>query len=156
MLAISEFSIDAAARAAALWDAIGKGVNEACILRCEGREHEAIAIIEKTLPPLIAEWSRICNRDAEECRQALRESFTRIQQQVSTAVICRRLVVNSLTTHDRPSTASTEIVQLRRRIPIDDIGCMLDALREHENLARWRQQHFPSATERAIPAFAAG
>jgi hypothetical protein len=144
-------------RTAELWRAIEQGANEACILRSEGQEAAAIKVLQTTLPPLIAEWSRACGQETEACRQALRELFARVQQQVSTAAICRRMVLRAFVPPPgRGRVAASEPVQLRRRVPIGDIGGMLDALEENERMTAFRHQYFPSSVGAPVAALAAG
>ncbi|MBI5690233.1 MAG: hypothetical protein HZC55_09035 [Verrucomicrobia bacterium] len=115
------------ARCGELWNAIEEGVREACLLRAEAREREAARLLQQELPPLIAEWSRGCGLAVPAAQQALRDLFTRVQRQVADAWLSRRLVLHSLGRADSPPAASGGF-QLRRRIPIDDIPGMLDAL----------------------------
>lgn len=143
-------------RTAELWRAIEQAANEACILRSEGQEAAAIKVLQTTLPPLIGEWSRECGQETEACRQALREMFARVQQQVATAVICRRMVLRAFVPPGRGRVAASEPVQLRRRVPIGDIGGMLDALKENERMTAFRQQNFPSYVGAPVAALAAG
>lgn len=139
-----------------LWRAIEQAANEACLLRSEGQEAAAIKVLQTTLPPLITEWSRTCGQETEACRQALRELFARVQQQVATAAICRRMVMRMFVPPGRGRVAATEPVQLRQRVPIDDIGGMLDALEENERMTAFRHQYFPSTVSAPVAALAAG
>lgn len=136
------------------WRRIDALVSEACVLRAEGREPEAIAIVQQTLPPLIAQWARGSGLAGEKCQQVLRELFARVQQQVATAAICKRLVLQSIDpTATRPDDGNGPL-QIRRRVPLGDIPAMLDALDEGERSAAYRRQHFPSKTRRPQPALA--
>ncbi len=123
-----------ASRSAELWRAIEDNVREACLLRAEDREAEAILILQETLPPLIGDWSRTAGLDVPAAQQALREMFARVQQQVANAALCRRLVLRSLGQTAAPGTvpAPAATFQLRRRVPIGDVPGMLDALGETE------------------------
>lgn len=143
-------------RTAELWRAIEQSANEACILRSEGQEAAAIKVLQTTLPPLITEWSRACGQETDACRQALRELFARVQQQVATAAICRRMVLRTFVPSGRGRVAASEPVQLRRRVPIGDIGGMLDALEENERMTAFRHQYFPSSVGAPVAALAAG
>lgn len=147
-----------ATRSADLWREIEASVSEACVLRAEGREPEAAAILQQKLPGLIATWSRGSGLAGDRCQAMLRELFAQVQQQVATARICKRLVLQSLD----PATPRTsgeeraQPMQLRRRVPIDDIPGMLDALDEGERTAALRRQNFPSPASRPRLALAAG
>ncbi len=123
-----------ASRSAELWRAIEDNVREACLLRAEDREAEAILILQETLPPLIGDWSRTAGLEVPAAQQALREMFARVQQQVANAALCRRLVLRSLgqTAAPGPVPAPAATFQLRRRVPIGDVPGMLDALGETE------------------------
>ncbi len=122
------------ARSAELWRAIEDNVREACLLRAEDREAEAILILQETLPPLIGDWSRTAGLDVPAAQQALREMFARVQQQVANAALCRRLVLRSLgqSAAPVPLPAPAATFQLRRRVPLGDVPGMLDALGETE------------------------
>lgn len=123
-----------ASRSAELWRAIEDNVREACLLRAEDRETEAILILQETLPPLIGDWSRNAGLEVPAAQQALREMFARVQQQVANAALCRRLVLRSLgqPAAPVPGPAPAPTFQLRRRVPIGDVTGMLDALGETE------------------------
>ena len=116
---------------AVVWRLIESGLRESCVLRAEGREIEALIILQKQLPALIREWSAGCDRSTESCRSALRDLFTKAQAQVAAAVLTRRLVLSSLPT-DRPLRGTRPGVQLIQRIPLTDINGMLDALHDAE------------------------
>lgn len=140
---------------AQIWNQIEQGVRESCVMRCEGREPEAAAMLQETLPPLIREWSAQSGGTPDECRQALRQLFTRAQEQVAAAMLSRRLVLASI----RPGevgAAAGGTLYLRRRIPLDDVPDMLDALQESERTAIRRGQDFPNLTPRPFAALAAG
>lgn len=144
------------ARTAELWRAIEDSVCEACVLRAEGREPEAIIIVQQKLPAMIAHWSRGAGLAAEHCRQTLRELFARVQQQVATATICKRLVLRSVDAAAPVRDVNSQHVQIRRRVPLDDIPAMLDALDESERSAVFRRQNFPSSALTAKTAMALG
>lgn len=131
---------------APLWAALEDAVREACTLRAEGLENDAIRILQEVLPGMIGRWSRSASRPAAECQQRLRELFARVQQQVATAQVCKRLVLRSLEASNRQAPLPAAAVRLQRRVPIDDIPGMLDALDEGERLATRRQNDFLSAT----------
>jgi hypothetical protein len=118
------------------------------MLRAEGREPAAIQILQHSLPPLVAEWSRGAGKPSEQCQQRLRELIAQVQQQVATAAMCKRLVLRSVAP-ERPRTeARSEAVQVSRRVPLADIPGMLDALEEGERTAAFRRQYFPSNAHR--------
>lgn len=139
-----------------LWRSIEQFVSEACVLRAEGREAEAIVIVQQTLPPLVAQWSRGAGMATEQCQQALRELFARVQQQVATAAICKRLVLQSVEAGATDRVTPGARFQIHRRVPLDDIPAMLDALDEGERAATFRRQYFPSHAARSQPALAVG
>ncbi len=143
-------------RTAELWRSIEESVSEACVLRAEGREAEAIAIVQGKLPALISVWSRGAGISGEECQQVLRELFARVQQQVATATVCKRLVLQSVDPRAPRRGEASAPVQIRRRVPLDDITGMLDALDEGERMAAVSRQNFPSITNRPQAALAMG
>lgn len=138
-----------------LWMALEDAVREACTLRAEGLEKEAMRILQEVLPAMIARWSRATGRPAAECQQRLRELFARVQQQVATAQVCKRLVLRSLETASPEMRLPTGAVRLQRRVPLDDIPGMLDALDEGERLVVPRRTPFLPATRSPAPAGAA-
>lgn len=144
------------ARTAELWRLIEASVSEACVLRAEGREPEAIAIVQGKLPSLIGEWSRGAGHSSEQCQTVLRDLFARVQQQVATATICKRLVLQSIEPATPRSGAAPTVGQIRRRVPLDDIPGMLDALDEDEREATFRRQNFPSQSRRPQAALVLG
>ena len=139
-----------------LWCTIERSVAEACLLRAEGRNPEAITIVQQTLPSLIAEWSRCSGLSSEHCQRTLRELFARVQQQVSTATLCKRLVLQSVASGEAAREATPERFQIKRRVPLHDIPAMLDALDEGERAAQFRQQNFSTRAVRFTPAMALG
>lgn len=144
------------ARTAELWRLIEASVSEACVLRAEGREPEAIAIVQGKLPAFISEWSRGAGHSSERCQTVLRDLFARVQQQVATATICKRLVLQSFEPAATRSGAAATVGQIRRRVPLDDIPGMLDALDEDEREATFRRQNFPSQSRRPQAALVLG
>ena len=133
-----------------VWSSLESAAREACVLRAEGREAEALAVLGERLPGLIEVWSAGAGLTTEKAKQALRDMFTRVQQQVATASIARRLVLSSIQVRPEvgsvPGTASLtpgeaavmrtgSRVSLHRRVPIGDIRGMLDALDEGERMA---------------------
>lgn len=117
------------------WDEIARVVHETCVLRCEGREAEAMAMLETQLPGMIRTWSTGSGLSGEECRRRLRELFAQAQQQVATAQTARRLVLSSLGREDgKNDRRAPGRLQVRRRVAIDDVAGMLDALDENDRL----------------------
>ena len=140
-----------------LWREIDEAVREACILRAEGREAESMRILQDQLPGLISAWSRGTGRPAETLQQELRELFARVQQQVATATICKRLVMREVDgPRAMPQDGSDRVIIRRRHIPLDDIPGMLDALDEDERSSGLRRQKFPSPVLRHPLAIAGG
>jgi hypothetical protein len=131
--------------ASKLWQAIVGTTREACLLRQEGREQEAVDLLQQTLPGTIRQWSNVCGESAERCRELLRDLFNREQEAARTALLQRRLIVDEVCSRLQvqraaPETVESRIVvknalqpvQLRRRVPIDDVVGMLDALQQVE------------------------
>ncbi len=114
-----------------VWQMIEANLRESCVMRCEGRETEALVILREQLPALIREWSVGCGRSNESCRSALRDLFAKAQEQVAAAMLTRRLVLSAIRTDLKPRPGSAGL-QLSQRIPIGDINSMLDAMREVE------------------------
>ncbi len=129
------------------WRAVENAVREACVLRAEGREAEATALLRDAVQPLIATWARTSGLTTPECQQALRELFVRVQEQVATAVVCKRLVLRSTEVQARLGRTTGGAVQVHRRVPIGDIPGMLDALDEGERIAALQGREFSSVTE---------
>ena len=142
--------------AASIWKQIEHGVREACVMRCEGREREAAAMLQETLPPLVREWSASCGAPADTCRSRLRELIDKAQEQVAAAMLSRRLVLASLGSENVRANPNGSF-HLRRRIPIDNVPDMLDALQESERAAALQQtRNFPAHASRPLAALAAG
>ena len=122
-----------------LWNEIVRWTLEACILRKEGREAQVAELLQDRLPGLIRTWSGSCGLPTETCKQNLRALFRRIQDSIETGYVHRRLIVaevcaNLATQPASPGAAAPERgpVRLRRRVPIDDVSGMLDAVAEAE------------------------
>ena len=138
-----------------IWNQIEEGVRESCVMRCEGRAQDAAAMLQETLPTLIREWSAQSGATAEDCRQTLRQLFSKAQEQVAAAMLSRRLVLASIR-RDNVGCGASGTLYLRRRIPIDDVPDMLDALQESERTAFSREQDFLVPSSRPFAALAAG
>lgn len=134
-------------RASGLWQQIVEITREACVLRQEERESEAVVLLQQKLPPIIRSWSASCGAPADTCRQRLRELFASEQEQMRAALMQRRLIVDEVVSRLQVRAAATNAttsasavvltdatrpVQLRRRIPFNDVEGMLDALQEAE------------------------
>lgn len=122
-----------------LWNEIVRWTLEACILRKEGREGAVQELLRERLPALIRAWAGRCGKPAETCRERLRDLFARVQESVEEGFIQRRLIVEEVCARlGQPATAGAApsvrapALGLRRRISIDDIPGMLDALAEAE------------------------
>jgi hypothetical protein len=124
-----------------LWNEIVRWTFEACILRKEGRESEVKVLLHERLPALIRAWSERSGQPAEASREQLRSLFSRAQESVELGSIQRRFIVEEVCARlARKGGAASAIrtvagspsLQLRRRVPIDDIPAMLDALAEAE------------------------
>jgi hypothetical protein len=131
-----------------LWNEIVRWTFEACILRREGDETKVTELLHDRLPTLIHAWSRGCGQSADACKQQLRALFSRAQESVEIGFIHRRLIVKEVCSRlgagarvpnpgdqaspreGRPTEPAG--VHLRRRIPLDDVPKMLDALAEAE------------------------
>ncbi|MBI3884219.1 MAG: hypothetical protein HY302_00575 [Opitutae bacterium] len=135
----------------ALWRQIESDVRESCVLRCEGRNADAVVLLHEKLPPLIREWSAASGWPAGHCRDALRQLFAKAQEQVANAVLARRLVLSSL-----PAGLPQAGLQLSQRIPLTDINGMLDALGDAERSACARPRNFPPAETDPVTCLTAG
>lgn len=136
-------------KAAALWSEIIGITREACLLRQEGREKEAVELLQQTLPAVIRRWSNSCGETSEYCREALRKLFAEEQHAARAAMVQRRLIVDEVCSRLQvgcaavqdasASVATVKVtvgpVQLRRRVAIDDVVGMLDALQQAERAA---------------------
>jgi hypothetical protein len=82
--------------------------------------------------------------------------IARTQEQVAAAMLSRRLAPPSIRlegVHANPNGS----LHLRRRIPIDNVPEMLDALQESERAAALhRTRNFPTHASRPLAALAAG
>src|SRR6266542_6012285 len=116
-LPIPTMSVASARDAASIWKQIEQGVRETCVMRCQGREPEAVALLQETLPRLVREWSATCGSTADARRSQLRELFAKAQEQVAAAMLSRRLVLASIRIDDVRAGANGSLY-LRRRIPI--------------------------------------
>lgn len=135
MLTLSSTSPVTVAPADALWREISEAAHESCVLRCSGRLREAKQIMEHTLPLVIREWSQACGLPVAERKQRLQKLFDQVQERVASAVISRRLAEEALPADEVRRRHVGRPMQLNRRIPIDDIAGMLDALNDLER--RW-------------------
>lgn len=131
------------ASADALWREITDAAHESCLAKCSGRHRDAKQLMEHTLPLIIREWSQACGLPVPERKERLRKLFAQVQERVASAVISRRLAEESLPIEERRSRVMHRPMQLNRRIPINDIPGMLDALHEIEH--RWN----PAAASRS-------
>lgn len=138
-------------KAAALWSEIIGITREACLLRQEGREKEAVELLQQTLPAVIRRWSNSCGETPEYCREALRKLFAEEQHTARAAMVQRRLIVDEVCSRLKVRCAAARDtgenesgvvlkapvgpVQLRRRVSIDDVVGMLDALQQAERTA---------------------
>ncbi len=133
------------ARAHELWTEIVSTTREACLLRQEGREENAVRLLQQTLPTVIRDWSNLCGETPDRCRTLLRELFSREQETARAAMLQRRLIVDEVCARLQNRTPRQEIVesrifsqpapstlQLRRRVPIDDVVGLIDALQQTE------------------------
>ncbi|HEU5080396.1 MAG TPA: hypothetical protein VFT72_14385 [Opitutaceae bacterium] len=132
-------------KASKLWQEIVGTTREACLLRQEGREQEAVDLLQQQLPVTIRQWSNSCGESPERCREMLRELFAREQEAARIAALQRRLIVDEVCSRlqvQRNANDSVEgrvvvkealrPLQLRHRVPIDDVVGMLDALQQAE------------------------
>jgi hypothetical protein len=154
-----------------LWNEIVRWTFEVCILRREGHEDAVTPLLRDRLPPLIQAWSKRCGHSADRCQQELRALFARVQESVEVGFIHRRLIVQevcsrlagpggvaALAVHSAVSDrtkAKPAGIHLRRRIPLDDVPEMLDALAEAE-VADFGEKILPvrSAVIPPLPEFA--
>lgn len=137
--------------AVASWAEIERWTLEACLLRAEGREPEAVGVLEQKLPPLIRDWSAGCGLARPVAQERLRELFRSTQELVARGVVQRRLITAELmarggaeacTRGARREATPGEALGLRHRVPISDVAGMLDGLAEAEREAR-RERLWP-------------
>jgi hypothetical protein len=123
-----------------LWNEIVRWTFEACVRRREGREAEVRGLLHERLPALIRAWSARSGLSGDGCREQLRSLFARAQECVELGSIQRRLIVEEVCSRLGPAAVRSATrpaageggLRLRRRVPIDDIPAMLDALAEAE------------------------
>ncbi len=132
------------------WAEITQWTLEACTLRAEGREGEAIAILQEKMPALINEWSVICGLRTAEVQQRLRAMLAETQSFVARGLAQRRIITAQIVDQYRPVPANPDhaptnarpAVGLRRHVAVGDITGMLDGLAEAERESR-REQFWP-------------
>lgn len=144
--------------AASIWQQIEHGVREACMMRGEGRTAEATALLQTALPPLIRDWSENSGLPGETCRAELRALFAKVQDRVAKAMMSRRSVLASIRADNvRAGASVSSALHVNRRIPLDDVPDMLDALQDSERAAvAARGDYFSTPSSRSLAIAAAG
>ena len=145
------------------WAEIEHWTLEACVLRAEGRESEAVRVLQERIPDLIRAWSACCGLPRAEVQERLRRMFADTQDLVARGIAQRRIITAELlAARERPdrsvgagtgagafsasgsgsafsqtaAAGSSGPVGLRRAVPFGDISGMLDGLAEAEREAR--------------------
>lgn len=147
------------------WAEIEHWTLEACVLRAEGRESEAVRVLQERIPDLIRAWSACCGLPRAEVQERLRRMFADTQDLVARGIAQRRIITAELlAARERPdrsvgsgvgtgagartasaagsaftpvaAAGSSGPVGLRRAVPFGDISGMLDGLAEAEQEAR--------------------
>ncbi len=139
----------------ARWAELERWTLEACVLRAEGREAEAVRVLQERMPSLIRDWSTHCRLPKPSIQERLRRMFADKQDFVARGLAQRRLITSELIARGRDieasiprpanassaqgsgaSVRSTAPVGLRQRVPLGDVVGMLDGLAEAEREAR--------------------
>lgn len=138
------------------WAEIEHWTLEACVLRAEGREPEAVRVLQERIPDLIRAWSACCGLPRAEVQERLRRMFADTQDLVARGIAQRRIITAELlAARERPDRSAgvgagvgsgsmfppaaggaSGPVGLRRAVPFGDISGMLDGLAEAEREAR--------------------
>ena len=136
------------------WSELERWTLEACVLRAEGREAEAVRVLQERMPGLIREWSVHCRLSKPVIQERLRRMFADKQDFVARGLAQRRLITSELIARGRDVAAGTNTdatvsvanrpvatrppgpVGLRQRVPLSDVVGMLDGLAEAEREAR--------------------
>lgn len=142
----------AEASAGARWAEIERWTLEACVLRAEGREAEAVGVLQERMPALIRDWSARCGLPRAAVQERLRSMFAQTQEFVARGVAQRRLITSELIARGRdvstgdaarrldPSrmidAAAPAMIGLRRQVAVGDVVGMLDGLVEAERETR--------------------
>ncbi len=123
-----------------LWAELEHWILEACVLRAEGREHEAVRVMEEHLPSLIQRWSQSVDLPKADLQERLRRLFADTQAFVRRSLAHRRIVTAGLVAQGVAPRAESQPKQrplgLRHAVPVGDIAGMLDGLAEAEREAR--------------------
>lgn len=117
------------------WNEVVRLTVEAFRHRSEGRERQAMLVLQDRLPAAIRAWSVACDDSPESCKERLRAMFARVRTHVATEMLQRRIL---LETSFRGASDSVQAAQggkfgLTERIRIDDVSRMLDALADAES-----------------------
>lgn len=129
------------------WTELERWTLEACVLRAEGREDEAVRVLQERMPALIRDWSTHSRLAKPEIQERLRHMLAEKQDFVARGLAQRRLITSALLAEARAGNpeippalarraAASAPVALHRRVPLDDIVGMLDGLAEAEREAR--------------------
>ena len=137
------------------WAEIEHWTLEACVLRAEGREGDAVRVLQERIPDLIRAWSACCGLPRGEVQERLRRMFSDTQDLVARGIAQRRIITAELLaargSGGAPGSAggavspavaaavaggATVPVGLRRAVPFGDVAGMLDGLAEAEREAR--------------------
>jgi len=150
----------------ARWAELEHWTLEACILRAEGREQDAVRILQDRMPALIRDWSVQSRLSKPEIQTRLRRMMAEKQDFITRGLAQRRLITSALLaeTQENPASlppalarraasAASTPVALRRHIPLDDIPGMLDGLAEAEREAR-REALWPLRSPATLAAAA--
>ncbi len=140
------------------WAELERWTLEACLLRAEGREAEAVGVLQERIPGLIRAWSEAAGLARPVVQERLRTMFADAQRFVARGLAHRRLITAELAgrAEGRPTVAagvagSGGRLGLRRAVAVDDVVGMLDGLAEAEREVR-REAIWPMRSAATLAA----
>ena len=140
------------------WAELERWTLEACLLRAEGREGEAVRVLQERIPGLIRAWSVAAGLARPVVQERLRTMFAEAQEFVARGLAQRRLITAELAARSgavRPSSVAAPAgpgrLGLRQTVPVDDVVGMLDGLAEAEREAR-RERLWPARSAATLAA----
>lgn len=87
------------------WNAIVTHFREACLSFHEGHEDDARRLASEVLPPLIREWSSLCDQPTEVKKERLLALFCSESRKISDLGMLQRLIVTRLSERVLPAYA---------------------------------------------------
>lgn len=128
-----------------VWNQLAETFRQACLYRRQKRRQEATEILEKRLPPLIAQWSRIAPIDEREKRRQLEDFFATEQRRIEDAWLIQNMLLGQMRDVLIPSLCLQVTEEVRDLIDVRMKETMVGALetattRLQENSTRLAEQ----------------